>query len=288
MNRDIVTVDKQSPGSLQPKRGGKALRVLLAVSLASVLIHMVHATTLDRIIEYSEVLFVSSKVTKAMDGYRIAFVSDIHELSSDALADLVTELNNRHLDLLILGGDYTSNGLRQRQVLQVLSGVATVDGVFGVEGNHDNRQSLAADMEASGVLLLANCGIRVRDGFYLAGVSDYWAHNANIAIATTGASADDFVLLVSHNPDVTMVQSSSSVDLILAGHTHGGHITLFGLFAPALLPDNITDYNHRFLGGWSTALDGTPVYVSRGVGKFANVPRVFARPQVVILTLQRA
>jgi hypothetical protein len=154
-----------------------------------------------------------------------------------------------------------------------------------VDGNHDNYRRLFAAMEYYGMQPLPNTGVPIRDGFYLAGVEDYSKRRPDIGKAVAGALPGDFVLLLSHHPDVTMVQDTSAVDLVLCGHTHGGHITFFGLWAPALMPFNrITRYGQRFMGGWSESLDGVPVYVSRGAGSFARVPRVFARPEVVLVT----
>jgi len=82
-----------------------------------------------------------------------------------------------------------------------------------------------------------------------------------------------------------MVQDTRGIDIILSGHTHGGQITFFGFFAPALLPRVITDYGHHFSSGWSQSRDGTPVYVSNGLGNYQQVLRVFARPQVILITL---
>jgi len=84
-------------------------------------------------------------------------------------------------------------------------------------------------------------------------------------------------------PSITMVQDTTECDLILCGHTHGGQVTLFGIWAPYLtMKRSITGYGQRFMSGFSESKDGVPVYVSNGTGEF--FPRVFARPQVIIFT----
>ena len=268
--------------------GKRRKKVVLGVCLLCflvVLIHMAHATTLDRTVEYKEIRFSSQQVTPELNGYRVAFISDIHEMSAEDLRRVVDTLNTKNIDLLILGGDYSSVGRVPHDLLELLSQVKTTDGIFAIEGNHDNRTSLFAAMETYNITPLSNSGVRLRNNLYLAGTTDYWSGDASIAQAIQAASPGDFVLLVSHNPDLTMVQDTSGVDLILSGHTHGGQITFFGFFAPALLPKVITDYGHRFTSGWSQSHDGTPVYVSNGLGEYQQVPRVFARPQVILVTL---
>ena len=67
-----------------------------------VLIHFLHAVSLDLVIEYKEVDFYSPNVTGELDGYRIAFVTDAHAISERGLMGIVDELNGRDIDLLYL------------------------------------------------------------------------------------------------------------------------------------------------------------------------------------------
>jgi predicted MPP superfamily phosphohydrolase len=114
-----------------------------------------------------------------------------------------------------------------------------------------------------------------------------WNRKPDIQTAIVDADTDDFILLVSHNPDVTMVQSSASVDLILAGHTHNGQITFFGI-PLYLLRGSITSYGMRFSQGFADSRDGVPVFTSNGIGDYYTVPRIFARPEVVFFTMRSA
>jgi len=264
----------------------KCLRFLLPLSGAVVAIHVLHSLTLDRIIQYVEVPFLSPQIPLALDGYRIAFITDVHAMPKRRLNGMVGRLNESGIDLLLLGGDFHRDLETVGRTIGVLSGVRTTDGIYGVEGNHDNRSGLFAAMNANGMTPLFNSGVHVRDNFFLAGTADLKSFPApNIARAVENAAEDDFVLLVTHNADVTMRQPTAGIDLILSGHTHGGHVTFFGLWAPALTLTNVvTHYGQRFMSGWATSRDGVPVYVSNGTG--GNYPRMFARPQVVIFTLR--
>jgi len=222
-----------------------------------------------------------------MDGYKIAFITDTHSISSDELEKAVSELNRRQLDLLVLGGDFNPDNEELINSLKVLSGVVTTDGIYGVEGNHDYYTWLFSAMERCSINPLSNSGAHIRNRFYLAGVADFWNRIADVEKAIEDAEKDDFVILIAHNPDITMKQNTESIDLILSGHTHGGHITFFGIWAPMLtLQKTISDYGQRFMSGWSESRDGIPVYVSNGAGKYTDVPRIFARPQIIILTLR--
>ena len=199
----------------------------------------------------------------------------------------VAELNGRSVDLLLLGGDFPMRGDHYQGSIREIAQAVTTDGIFGVEGNHDDYKRLFAAKEQHGITPLDNSGIPVREGFYLAGVHDMWNRNPNVETAILNAGTDDFVLLVSHNPDVSMVQSTAGVDLIFSGHTHNGQITFFGI-PLYLLRRSISSYGMRFSQGFAESKDGVPVFTSNGIGDYYTIPRIFSRPEVVIFTMRSA
>ena len=73
----------------------------------------------------------------------------------------------------------------------------------------------------------------------------------------------DLRLLLAHYPDTLLeLARDSRVDLLVAGHTHGGQVQLPGLGPPITLSGVP---RHMAAGGLSE-LDGRRVYISRGVG----------------------
>lgn len=267
----------------------KTRKIIGIIGLAIVLAHVISAITLDRAIQYKKVTFCSARVATELDGYKIAFICDTHAIGARKLEIVVQELNKRQLNLLLLGGDFPSRGSAAKRTMEILSRIETTDGIYGVEGNHDIRPVLFRAMRENGIHPLVNNGVHVREHFFLAGLTDFWKFGANVQRAIRDARSDDFVLLVTHNPDVTMVQNTAGIDLILSGHTHGGQITFLGLWAPHFtFYKSITKYGQRFRSGWAKSRDGIPVFVSNGTGTapLSIVPRVFARPQVIIMTLR--
>jgi len=261
------------------------IAMIIGLFIANIpLVHIVHSFTLDRTIIYKEIDFYSKNWPKDLDGYRIGFITDKHKITHLDMAAVVTELNNRNLDLLLLGGDFSIRNSHYQGTLREISQTITADGIFGVEGNHDIYTRLFRAKEQYGIIPLDNSGVTIRNGFFLAGVQDLWNRNPDIEEAIAGASADDFILLISHNPDVAMMQPTSGIDLIVAGHTHRGQITFFG-YSFYLLRGSISDYGTKFAYGFSYSNEGTPVFTSSGVGVYYSWPRIFARPEVVIFTM---
>ncbi|MDR2182810.1 MAG: DUF1294 domain-containing protein [Clostridiales bacterium] len=270
-------------------RSGK-FRIAAAIGLIIALIpviHIAHSFTLDRMIRYVEIEFRSENWPRELNGYRIAFMTDMHIIADEDMREAAAELNQRSLDLLLLGGDFSMRGAHYQGTIREIARIITTDGIFGVEGNHDDYRRTFAAKEQYGIIPLDNSGIRIREGFYLAGVHDLWNRSPGIEEAMAGAcAARDFVLLVSHNPDVSMAQPTSGIDLMLSGHTHGGQITFFG-FPMYLLRGSITDHGTRFAHGFAYSADGVPVFTSSGIGPYYTVPRIFARPEVVIFTMYK-
>ena len=264
-------------------RWRKILMVALIGLVIVGLIHIGHAIFIDTKIKYHFIEYQSETLPKKLDGYTLVFISDIHDCSEQQLVEIVTYLNLLDVDLVLLGGDYTMPD-RLDQTLQLLSTIKTNDGIYGVDGNHDQYRILFETMKKYDIIPLDNEGVYLHDNFYIAGIQDLWNRNPDIEKATASTKEEDFIILVSHNPDVVMKQNTSNIDLTLSGHTHGGEISFFGIFEPVFLAKKITSYGQRFSGGWSTTMDGKDIYVSLGLGK--QFLRIFAQPEIVIITFK--
>lgn len=249
---------------------------------AAAAFHLLSAVTRDRVIAHTNIRVCSAKIPAELSGYKVAFITDTHYVSEKKLRDAIHRVRARKPDLLLLGGDFPHEREAVRRQLEIIGAVNPPDGIYGVDGNHDKRAELREEMEACSMTLLANTGLSVKDRLYLCGVEDILKGKPNTRKATEHAKNDDFTLLLSHNPDVSMCFPMDSVDLMLSGHTHGGQMNLFGLYAPAL--SIVSDYGQKFRAG-AVKVSGKTVYVSRGVGNHSHLFRVLCQPQILHLTL---
>lgn len=257
----------------------KKMKIILSLVGLILLVHIIHAVTFDRIVQYKEIRFESKRWPKELDGYKIAFVSDIHLADEERLWQIRDKLNKQQIDLLLLGGDFFGHWSILGKDLKIFSEIKTRDSIFGIEGNHDKYDQLFEEMVKVNITPLSNSGLYIRNGFFLAGVEDLWNRHPDIEKAIADANRNSFILLLSHNPDVSMKQNTEAIDLFLSGHTHGGQMNLFDFYPLGLHLGKISAYGTRFKTGWAESRDGTPVYVGNGIG--AYYPRVFARPQVI-------
>jgi predicted MPP superfamily phosphohydrolase len=236
----------------------------------------------------------------AFDGMRIAFVSDIHQgpyYTEQMVVQLVDRVNALGADLILLGGDYvTADTEYEQSCFSELARLRAPLGVFAVLGNNDYGRSdgpnpgpsLAIKAAADArIPLLYNQGTWLeKDGerIRLGGVADYRIGTSDEDPIIQDTTADDFVLLMSHNPDFSEDLPPDAVDLVLSGHTHGGQVTLFGAWG-LFIPSN---YGQKYRTG-IVENDMTTVIVSNGIGTSATLPiRVCAPAQIVVVTLRHS
>lgn len=233
---------------------------------------------------------VSDRLPAVFDGCRVAFVSDIHYpslFSAQRLGKLVTALSDIHPDLLLLGGDYVTSDDSIKALFSALETVGARYGTYAVLGNHERRNGglVASSMREHGIILLSDsiaCVDAAGGELFIAGVRDSFSCDS-VMLQRVDAIADDaFVILLAHTPDYAE-RSSVEVDVVLSGHTHGGQVSLFGLYTPV----RNSVYGDRFLKGRNATSKGTTVITTNGVGTSRKKVRFCVPSEVVLLTLKR-
>ena len=90
-------------------------------------------------------------------------------------------------------------------------------------------------------------------------------------------------LLLQHNPDVFPVAARQGYNLLLAGHTHGGQVTV------EILDQSINPA--RFFTPYVYGLyriGASAAYVTRGIGTIGIPARIGAPPEITLLRLRKA
>ena len=224
------------------------------------------------------------------DGFRIAFISDLHYKSlfkEKGLENLVRLLNDQRADVLLVGGDLHEGCEYVAPVISALAAVKVPMGTYMVLGNNDYEACYAdivRQLEAHNIHLLEHrVDTLKRDGaeILIAGVRNPFNLQKNGVSPTLALSPDDFVILLTHTPDYAEDVAITNTDLVLAGHTHGGQVTLFGLYAP-ILPSH---YGQRFRGGLKRNSPGTPMIITNGLGTSNKNIRMFAPSEVIMIEL---
>jgi predicted MPP superfamily phosphohydrolase len=229
---------------------------------------------------------------------RVGVLADLQfERLGDHEREAVPRLMAERPDVILLAGDYHQGGAasfaRELPGLRHLLGrLRAPGGVFALHGDCEGVDEARRVMVGTGVRLLVNetAEARVRGRrLTIAGLErDYWSGPAaRTARALERAPGiGDVRIPLAHRPEsVFLLEPRSRVDLVVAGHTHGGQLQL-----PLYGPPSIASRVPREVGaGGLRTLEGRRIYVSRGVGvERGQAPRLRlgAPPEASILTLR--
>lgn len=236
--------------------------------------------------------FYSYDVPSAFDGFRIGFASDFHyesRFTRKRLDNAIRALQSLNADVLLLGGDYGSpKGGDMDTLFTALGKVFTPYGIYGVMGNHDYSYCYTKVAEAmkNNVHLMEHKSYKLlKDGQHIiiSGVRNHFDLKKNGDSPSQHFPADDFILLLTHTPDYAEDTDVSNANLVLAGHTHGGQVSLFKKYSPV----KHSIYGNRFLTGRKENSAGVPIIITNGLGTSRMNVRLFTPSEVVLVVLHR-
>jgi predicted MPP superfamily phosphohydrolase len=165
-----------------------------------------------------------------------------------------------------------------------------------VLGNHDfwaRPARLETALGAAGTVVLVDEAYRLpppHDDVALVGLDDPFTSHPIYDRETRQRSVDAALqkvadvpvrIAVCHAPDGIHWVRGRNVQLMVCGHTHGGHLALPG-HRPLWIPSPMGRlYPHGL-----HQVDGTRLFVSRGVGGSLVPMRTYAPPDVAVFTIR--
>jgi hypothetical protein len=231
-----------------------------------------------------------------LDGLRVLHLSDIHLsafLSESELARVIDTANELRPHLAVMTGDLISAPTDPLEAcIRQLARIKADAGVFGCLGNHEvyaRVEKATVDLGArAGVHFLRREARQLHFGnsvLNLAGV-DFQSHREKdhyLRGAERMVVPGAMNLLLSHNPDVLPVAARQGYNLVLAGHTHGGQVTV-EILDQSISP--IRFFTPYVYGLYRSA--AASAYVTRGIGTIGIPARIGAPPEISVLRLRKA
>ncbi|MEK6397284.1 MAG: metallophosphoesterase, partial [Terriglobus sp.] len=235
-------------------------------------------------------------------GFRIAQLSDFHFHDYDEtffVDHAVQQVNELEPDMVALTGDFVTTGGNTESALKNRDAYGCAEILSGIRcplrfcsmGNHDApiKSTVADALREHHLDLLLNRYTAVErrgERIWVAGLADAYYDTPNLALAIPQRKPNEPIVLLGHEPDFadTVAENKSGVDLMLAGHTHGGQVRI--PFLPAIL---LPAMGEKYVEGLlKVGNSGMQVYVNRGLGCMHLPFRFNCPPELTLLTLQPA
>ena len=258
--------------------------LLLAVPLGLMSLGIYASRIEPNMIEVTRIDLESPKVKGPI---KIVHLTDLHmEKFGRREKKALRLVKEEDPDLIVLTGDYTNSLGKSADVQRFMKELHAKYGVYAVHGNWNPRREARQLFEGTDVRVLDDSSRLVRTPMgkvSLAGLYWYSFRHPGAALANVNPR-NSYVILLSHMPDAALY-APPSVDLILAGHTHGGQVRLPGI-GPVI---TFSGVGRAKSAGLSKIPNGGYLYVNRGLGmEGGGAPRIRfnCRPEVAVITIK--
>jgi predicted MPP superfamily phosphohydrolase len=231
-------------------------------------------------------------VPRALDNYSITVIADVHVgvfSTPQMLQDIVAASNRLNSNLVLLPGDLINISHGDLPgALDMVSQLRSRDGVYLIEGNHDDVQGpeeFDEIVRRSGFNILVDeiTTINAREyPFQLMGtrwIGQDEGRDASVAYTAGLRDPNIFSIMMAHHPHSWDPAADAGVPLVIAGHAHGGQIML----TPTIGAGPI---KFKY---WTGRYDrpGSTLVVSNGVGNWFPL-RVNAPAEILRINLHPA
>ena len=255
-------------------------------------------------VSISEVEYQKDNLAPSLENFRLVFISDIqadHYTDEGRLSNFIEKVNSLDPDLILIAGDLITTGpdyieLSAREVGKLRAKY----GVYSCIGDHDNwayRNDYEKSLREVKSALNYN-GVQMIDN----GNRTIFVDSTKIAITFVTATyvedvpkiildslstnnSGSFKIFLTHQPQPDLIETARKNDfnLFLAGHTHGGQITLVFPFIQ-LTPTMIET---KYIRGdfW---FGNMLMIISRGLGMSLAPIRYNSTPEVTLITLKNS
>ncbi|MCX8131402.1 MAG: metallophosphoesterase [Clostridia bacterium] len=233
------------------------------------------------------------------DGYRIAMIADLHfgtTMNEEKLKKYCNDLEAKKPDLVVLCGDIVDQRTtfsQMKNAAYILGNIKSSYGTFYVYGNHDKSRygsarnfdahQLENELISNGIHVLEDEIYHINNEFTVIGRKDKGFSSEHTRKTCEelikNVDANNFLLLLDHQPSKLQENSRAGIDLQLSGHTHGGQIWPEGLFNGITGVGELS-YGHK-------KIDKYQIIVSSGIAGWGYPIRTQCHSEYVIVDVRR-
>ncbi len=240
--------------------------------------------------------FYYNNLPDNLENFKILHLSDLHLSQYVNLDSLILTLENAEkfdIDLTLITGDIADDLKLLPETIKILEQFKSKYGIYASLGNHEYFRGISRvkdEFARTNTPLLINNYDRIMVGnspVFIGGIDDPVSMGAkdhsfymkNIDHTLLNSNADDFIIIMSHRPDALDYAAQKGIDLVLAGHTHGGQIGYNNrsIFEPV--------WTDRYLWG-QYSIGETQLYTSSGMGHWFPF-RLGCPTEAPVITLKK-
>jgi predicted MPP superfamily phosphohydrolase len=238
-------------------------------------------------VDFSVKTFRLPQLPAAWDGLTILHLSDLHFCGTpdrEFYRYVLDHCNRWEPDLVAVTGDIVDSSKHHRWVVPLLGRLRWKEAAYAILGNHDSWREpplIRRRLKRIGMRVLANTWeereVRGERLVVIGHEGPWFQPEPDLSECPAGG----FRLCLSHTPDNIRWAQKHGIDLMLAGHNHGGQIRL-PVIGSILVPSR---YSRRYDCG---SFDEPPtlLHVSRGLAG-QHPLRYNCRPEVTLIELRR-
>ena len=227
-------------------------------------------------IRLTEVPLSYENLPADLEGFKILHLSDLHlshYVGLDDLSDVLLRAQEHAPDLVVVTGDVADRLNLLPEAIDMITQLNAPYGAYASLGNHEYYRGIVQvkqSFDRSSIPLLVNGSVNIEVSnarITVGGLDDPLRMGRKnneffrrcLSETLDQSASGDFTLMMSHRPDALDEAAAAEVDLVLAGHTHGGQIG----FAGRSVFD--TFWPDRYLWG-HYRMGRTQLYTSAGMG----------------------
>lgn len=241
-------------------------------------------------IEINE-FFIGNSNTQT-NNIKVLQISDLHLKSiKPKHIELVKQVNEIKPDLILFTGDVIDRNKSLKNLDKYLAMFDPIIKKTAILGNWECWK--VHPLELLDIYQKHDCELIVNNSFKyefentsisVSGMDDLIAGKADFNLAMEFYKKSDYHVVMTHCPhhrDIIKSQMNNiPIDLILAGHTHGGQINFLGItpFTP--------EGSGRYISGWYRE-EIPHMYVSRGIGTTGLPIRFGSRAEITVFNFEK-
>ena len=233
----------------------------------------------------------------ALDGLRVVHLSDIHvggSMDRSRLLQVAELTNGCRPDLVLHTGDFLTHrsGEFDAPLYEALARIRAPHGQWASFGNHDfdDPQRLQGRLRDCGVIVLRDhvTVLTLRgQPLEIAGIDFLFGRSERVTtygriIESWGPRGGAPRILLNHDPTAFDALPAGCADLVLSGHTHGGHIGVQLNSSYAVTLVGLAGFPDQGL----FARGDMRLFVTRCVGFYGFPMRIGIPPEIALLILR--